>query len=78
METVNIHQAKTNLSKLLTRVEMGEEIIIANRGVAIAKLVPLPKDEQRTQSMGIDREAATIAEDFDLTCFEIEEAFYGE
>ncbi|MBW4643115.1 MAG: type II toxin-antitoxin system Phd/YefM family antitoxin [Goleter apudmare HA4340-LM2] len=40
METVNVDQAKTNLSELLLRVELGEEIIISNRGIAIAKLVP--------------------------------------
>jgi len=40
MEAVNIHQAKTNLSRLLSRVELGEEIIISNRGVPVAKLVP--------------------------------------
>ncbi|MFN5979605.1 MAG: type II toxin-antitoxin system Phd/YefM family antitoxin, partial [Pseudanabaena sp.] len=36
METVNIHQAKTNLSRLLARVELGEEIVISNRGVPVA------------------------------------------
>jgi prevent-host-death family protein len=40
MDTVNIHQAKTNLSRLLSRVELGEEIVISNRGVPVAKLVP--------------------------------------
>ncbi|XGV97139.1 MAG: type II toxin-antitoxin system Phd/YefM family antitoxin [Leptolyngbya sp. BL-A-14] len=40
METVNIHQAKTNRSRLLSRVALGEEIVISNRGVPIAKLVP--------------------------------------
>ena len=39
MQTVNIHQAKTNLSRLLSRVELGEEIIISNRGIPVAKLV---------------------------------------
>ena len=33
MKQVNIHQAKTNLSKLLEKIELGEEIIIANRGI---------------------------------------------
>jgi prevent-host-death family protein len=33
MKQVNIHEAKTNLSKLLERIESGEQIIIANRGV---------------------------------------------
>ena len=41
MDSVNIHQAKTHLSQLLSRVELGEEIVIANRGVPVAKLVPI-------------------------------------
>lgn len=47
METVNIHQAKTNLSKLLSRVELGEEIIISNRGIPVAKLVPFRTSSNR-------------------------------
>lgn len=38
MKQVNIHEAKTNLSKLLERIESGEQIIIANRGVPKAIL----------------------------------------
>ena len=52
METVNIHQAKTQLSRLLSRVELGEEIIISNRGVPVAKLVPLEQPKSRRQSLG--------------------------
>lgn len=40
MEIVQIGQAKAHLSGLLTRVEAGEEIIIARRGKAVARLVP--------------------------------------
>ena len=43
---VNIHEAKTHLSRLLERVAMGEEVIIAKAGKPVAKLVPvktLPK-----------------------------------
>jgi prevent-host-death family protein len=47
METVNIHQAKTNLSRLLSRVELGEEIIISNRDIPIAKLVPFRSSSNR-------------------------------
>jgi prevent-host-death family protein len=54
METVNIHQAKTHLSQLLSRVELGEEIVIANRGVPVAKLVPIASKLDRRGSMGID------------------------
>ena len=41
MTTVTVHAAKTNLSKLLARVEAGEEIVIARGKVEIAKIVPL-------------------------------------
>ncbi len=43
MKYINIHQAKTNLSKLLEKVELGKEIIIANRGIpkaVISKYIP--------------------------------------
>ena len=39
----NIHEAKTHLSKLLERVALGEEVIIAKAGKPVAKLVPLIK-----------------------------------
>lgn len=65
METVNIHQAKTNLSRLLSRVELGEEIIISNRGIPIAKLVPFRGSSNRRASLGLDRGRFTIPEDFD-------------
>ncbi|NJO76206.1 MAG: type II toxin-antitoxin system Phd/YefM family antitoxin [Leptolyngbyaceae cyanobacterium RM1_406_9] len=65
METVNIHQAKTNLSRLLSRVELGEEIIISNRGIPIAKLVPFYNSSNRRASLGLDRGRFTVPEDFD-------------
>ena len=40
-EIVNVHDAKTNLSKLLARVEAGEEITIGRAGKPIARLVPM-------------------------------------
>ena len=41
-DIVNVHEAKTHLSKLLARVEAGEEIILARGGAPIAKIVPIP------------------------------------
>jgi prevent-host-death family protein len=72
MDTVNIYQAKTYLSKLLSRVELGEEIIITNQGLPVAKLVPiiLPTDctnankLDRRSSMGIDRGLFQVPADF--------------
>ena len=39
MSIVNVHQAKTHLSRLLAQVEAGEEIVIARRGEPVARLV---------------------------------------
>ncbi len=45
---INIHEAKTHLSRLLHRVMTGEEIIIAKSGVPIARIVPIvPKVKKR-------------------------------
>lgn len=41
MATVNIHEAKTHLSKLIQRVELGEEITIARAGRPVARLAPV-------------------------------------
>ena len=40
---VNVHEAKTQLSKLLARVEAGEEIVIARAGTPVARLMPVQK-----------------------------------
>ena len=41
MDTVNIHEAKKNLSRLIERVKAGEEVIIAKAGKPVARLVPV-------------------------------------
>ena len=64
MKTVNTHEAKTQLSRLLRRVAAGEEITIANRGVPVARLVPVPANKaQRT--LGIFRGEFSVPDDFD-------------
>jgi prevent-host-death family protein len=45
--TVNIQEAKTNLSKLITASLSGEEVIIANRNVAVIRLVPYVQPNKR-------------------------------
>ena len=61
---VNIHQAKTNFSRLLQRVLLGEEIIIAKAGIPIARLVPVNVTPTR-RPMGLYRGQIRIADDFD-------------
>ena len=63
-KTVNVHEAKTHFSKLLGRVERGEEIVIARAGRPVARLSPLTaKVEERV--LGGSRGQVLIAEDFD-------------
>lgn len=64
METVNIHEAKTHLSRLLERVAGGEEIIIAKAGKAVARLVPLEAPPKRRQ-LGRLRGRLNVPDDFD-------------
>lgn len=63
-EKVNIHEAKTHLSKLLARVRQGEEIIIAKAGKPIARLVPAIERPAR-RLPGSAKGQVHIAPDFD-------------
>ena len=47
MVTVNVHEAKTHLSRLLARVEAGEEVVIARNGAPVARLVGLERRKAR-------------------------------
>jgi len=72
---VNIHQAKTHLSRLLQRVAAGEEITIARAGRPIAKLISVgPPGGARPT--GMDRGKIWIAEDFDAPDPALEALFY--
>lgn len=63
MEQVNIHQAKTNLSQLLSRAVLGEEIIIAKAGKPMVRLVPVEKPTEE-RVLGQDEGLFTVPEDF--------------
>lgn len=51
-ESVNVHEAKTHLSRLLERVERGEELTIARAGTPVAKLVPVGSVNTRARVRG--------------------------
>ena len=63
MTQVSIHDAKTHLSRLLRRVECGEEIVIARGNRPVARLVPI--EAQRQRRLGTDRGLFRIPDDFD-------------
>lgn len=63
MAEVGIHEAKTNLSRLLRRVAAGEEIVIRRGREPVARLVPV--DAPRPRRLGADRGVFTVPDDFD-------------
>jgi prevent-host-death family protein len=63
MKQVNIHEAKTNLSRLVDEVTNGEEIVLAKAGRPVAKLVPISL--RRPRQPGFLKGAIEIASDFD-------------
>lgn len=73
-ETVNMHQAKTSLSRLVERALAGEDIIIARNGKPLVKLVPVPKARE-PRVPGRLKGKVWMAPDFEFTDEEIEELF---
>ena len=72
-ETVNVHDAKTHLSRLLERAEAGEEIVIARAGKPVARLVPYGSERPK-RIFGRLRGQVVIRGDFDAD----NEAIAGE
>jgi prevent-host-death family protein len=75
MQTVNIHEAKTHLSRLLEQVAGGEEIIIAKAGKAIARLVPLNAPPKKRQ-LGLLKGKLNFSDNFDAPLTEDELALF--
>ena len=77
MTTVNVHEAKTNLSELIARAEAGEEVVIARANKPVVRLVALnPKPAKRVLGLNASPKA-WIADDFDAP-MEDEALWYGE
>jgi prevent-host-death family protein len=64
MQTVNIHEAKTHLSRLVEDAAAGEEIIIAKAGKPMAKLVPI-EAKKGLRKLGLLEGMGTVPDDFD-------------
>ena len=66
MQTVNIHAAKTHLSKLVDQAAAGEEIVIARGGRPVARLVPLAAPEAGSRRrLGMLAGRLSVPADFD-------------
>jgi prevent-host-death family protein len=79
MLTVNVHEAKTHLSKLLERVARGESFVIAKAGKPVAKVTPIDAPQpKKPQRIGFAEGMFSIPDDFDTMCQqEIEDMFYN-
>lgn len=76
---VNIHEAKTHLSKLLDDVAGGEEIIIANRGTPVAVIRKFQSRPSRPRQGGVWARKVRIRDDFDAPLpDEIQATFSGD
>jgi prevent-host-death family protein len=74
---VNVHQAKTELSKLLKEVERGGEVVIARNGEPVAKLVPFPTGATKRFRVDTWKGRIHVAADFDAPLTDAELAEWG-
>lgn len=66
MQIVNIHEAKTHLSRLLEQVTKGESFIIAKAGKPLAKVMPISSpDADRVVRLGFMAQHIQVPDDFD-------------
>ena len=65
MQTVNIYEAKTKLSKLVDLASTGTDVVIARAGRPVARLTSLEKKQKRLTGLGALRGKGWIADDFD-------------
>jgi prevent-host-death family protein len=72
---VNMHEAKSSLSKLVAKAAEGEEVVIARAGKPVAKLVKY--EEREPRKLGGLEGKIWIADDFDETDQELIDLFYG-
>jgi prevent-host-death family protein len=74
---VTVHQAKTELSKLLAEVEQGHEIVIAPNGTPVARFVPFPAPGPRRLRVDTWKGRVRMAPDFDAPLTDAELADWG-
>ncbi len=65
MEQINVHEAKTHLSRLLERVAKGETVVIARGGKPVAKLSPWESAVQSPRRIGFMQGRLKVPADFD-------------
>ena len=77
MQLVNIHEAKTQLSKLLEQVQAGEDVVIAKAGAPIVRLIPYVPPARRIAPPGAMEGEGWITDDFDAPIDELFDCLKG-
>lgn len=78
METVNIHEAKTHLSRLIEKAVAGEPFIIAKAGKPMVKVTAVQQEKKPVRQFGFMKGQITYPKDFKAFAREeIDEMFYG-
>jgi len=75
MARVGMHEAKTNLSRLVERALDGEEVVLTRRGEPAVRLVPVGSDDGFASLAGVWRGKVRIAPDFDELPDDVAESF---
>ncbi len=80
MQTINIHEAKTRLSRLVEEAAQGKAFIIAKAGKPMVKVTPLSAEERKgAEKLGFMKGEISIPDDFDsLGVLEIQQLFEGK
>jgi prevent-host-death family protein len=66
LQTINIHEAKTHLSRLVEEASQGKSFIIAKAGKPLVKVSPLSEEEQKgEQNLGFMKGELLVPDDFD-------------
>jgi prevent-host-death family protein len=78
MPQVNLHEAKTHLSRLVDAAAKGEEIVIAKAGKPMARLVPLRPAVRKERKPGVLKGKIWIAENFDAPTTAEEQSVWTE
>ena len=79
MMKLNIHEAKTHLSKYLLKLEKGEKILLCKRNIPIAEIIPLPKEGNDARPVGLAKGLFEVPDEFfEPLPGEILKAFTGE
>jgi len=78
MHQINIHEAKTHLSRYAKRVKAGETIELCDRNKPFARIVPIPQEAAQPVRLGVAEGQAEIPDDFNAPLEEFERDFYGD